>query len=169
MVLDHFVLRLCKQFNRLKRVKRRHLNRFKSIQDAGKVLNVLLTSEDLLLTKSNHAKTFRNRKTLSFSFLTPLLHFPISCSSFSYSPVEVPSQEYSIFPVFLHCVFDTSSCCLHLFTLYCHYFPPFIVYMNFSFHASFFSLFWSLFFNPQFHPSYNSPGKSSLFIFSFCP
>jgi hypothetical protein len=106
MVLDHFVLRLCKQFNRLKRVKRRHLNRFKSIQDAGKVLNVLLTSEDLLLTKSNHAKTFRNRKTLSFSFLTPLLHFPISCSSFSYSPVEVPSQEYSIFPVFLHCVFD---------------------------------------------------------------
>jgi hypothetical protein len=81
------------------------------------------------------------------------LRFPISCSSFSCSPVEVPSQEYTIFPIFFHCVFDTSSCCFHLFTVYCHYFPPFIVYMNFSFDPScFFTIFFSLSFKPQFHP-----------------
>jgi hypothetical protein len=105
-----------------------------------------------------------------FSVPIPLLLFPISCSSFSYSPVEVPSQEYTIFPVFFHCVFDTSSSCIHLFTVYCHYFLSFITYMNFSFRASFFfSLSFSLFFNPQFHPSYYSPGSSFLLIFSFCP
>jgi hypothetical protein len=91
-------------------------------------------------------------------------------SSFSYSSIEVPSQEYTIFPDFFHCVFDTPSSCLHLFTVYCHYFPPFIAYMNFSFHASFFfSLFLSFFFNPQFHLCYYSPGSSSLFLFIFCP
>jgi hypothetical protein len=105
-----------------------------------------------------------------FSFPIPPLLFPISYSSFSYSPFKIPSQEYPIFPVSFSCVFDTSSCCLHLFTLYCHYFPPFIAYINFSFHASFiFSLFLSLFFNPQFHPCYYSPCSSSLFLFSFCP
>jgi hypothetical protein len=113
-------------------------------------------------------------------FLDPLHHFlplcifhfvfAFSCSSCSYSPVEVPSQEYTMFPVFFHCVFDTSSCCLYLFSVYCHYFPPFIAYMNIPFHASFFfSLFLSLFFNPQFHPCYYSPGSSFLFLFSFCP
>jgi hypothetical protein len=101
---------------------------------------------------------------LGFSFpILPLL-FPISCSPFSYFPVEVPSQEY----VFIHCVFDTFSCCLHLFTVYCPCFPPFIAYMNFSFHTCFFfSLFISLFFNPQFHPCYYSPGSSSVAIFPF--
>jgi hypothetical protein len=76
---------------------------------------------------------------LVFGFfpIRPLL-FLISCSSFSYSPVEVSSQECTVFPVSFHCVFDTSSCCLHLFTVYCHYFPRFITHMNFSFHASFF-------------------------------
>jgi hypothetical protein len=76
-----------------------------------------------------------------FSFLIPPLLSPISCSSFPYSPVDVPFQEYTIFTVFLHCVFDTSSCCLHPFTVYCHYFPPFIAYMDFSFHAFFSSPF----------------------------
>jgi hypothetical protein len=134
MVSDNFVLRLCKQFNKL---KRRHLSRFRSIEDTGKILDVLLTSEELLLTKSNYSQTFRNRKSLSFSFpILPLL-FSISCSSISYSPVEVPSQEYTIFPVFLHCVFDTSSCCLHLFTLYCHNFPPLLSIRTFlSMHPS---------------------------------
>jgi hypothetical protein len=84
-----------------------------------------------------------------FSFPIPPILFPISCFSFSYSAIKVPSQEYTIFPVFFHCIFDTSSCCLHLFTVYCHYFLPFVAYINFSFHASFFfSLFLSLFFNP---------------------
>jgi hypothetical protein len=73
------------------------------------------------------------------------------------SPKSIQSSLFS---------FITSSCCLHLFTVYCHYFPPFIAYMNFSFHASFF---FSLFFNPQFHPCYYSSGSSSLFLFSFCP
>jgi hypothetical protein len=44
-----------------------------------------------------------------------LLFFLLSFSY--YSPIEVPSQGYTIFPVFFHCVFDTSSCCFQLFTL----------------------------------------------------
>jgi hypothetical protein len=99
-------------------------------------------------------------------FSHPTLLFPISCSSFSYCPVEVPSHEHTFFPIFFNCVFNRSSCCLHLFTVHGHYFPPFIAYMNVYFHASFF---FSLFFNPQFHPCYYSPGSSSLFLFSFCP
>jgi hypothetical protein len=104
-------------------------------------------------------------------FPIPPLLFAIFCSFFSYSPVEVPSQEYTIFPVFFHCVFDTSSCCLHLFTvLYCHYFPPFISYMNFfAMHLSSspFSCRFSLILN--FTPVIISPGSSFLFLFSFCP
>jgi hypothetical protein len=77
--------------------------------------------------------------TLTLDFLSPFpLLLSISCSSFYYSHVEIPSQEYTIFPVFFHCVVDTSSCCLHLFTVHCYYFAPFIAYMNFCFHASFF-------------------------------
>jgi hypothetical protein len=41
---------------------------------------------------------------LGFSFPIPLLLFPNSCSSFSYSPVEVPSQEYTIFSIFFLCI-----------------------------------------------------------------
>jgi hypothetical protein len=98
-------------------------------------------------------------------FPHPLL-FPISCSSFSYSPVKVPSSGHTFFPVFFslplrHIFFLFSSlyCILSLFS----------TYMNFSFHASFFfSLFLSLFANPQFHPSYyshcSSPFSFSLFV-----
>jgi hypothetical protein len=106
-----------------------------------------------------------------FSFPIPPLLFQISCSSFSYSPVEVSSQKYRIFPVFFHCVFDKYSCFLHLFTVCSHYFPSFIAYMNFFIHASFFfSIFLSLFFNLQLFTSVLiSSCSSSLFLFSFCP
>jgi hypothetical protein len=56
-----------------------------------------------------------------------------------------------------------SSCCLNLFTVYCHYFPPFIVYMNFSFHASFFFF---LFFISNFTPVIIPP-VALPFFFSF--
>jgi hypothetical protein len=81
---------------------------------------------------------------LVFGFTLPILPllFPISCSSFSYSRVEVPSKEYTIVPVFFHCIFDTFSCCLHLFIVYCYYFHP----SSFPFSC-----------------------RSSLFLFSFCP
>jgi hypothetical protein len=107
-----------------------------------------------------------------FSFPIPSLLFPISCLSFSYSSVEVLSPEHAFFPVLLHCVFDPSCCCLHLFAGNCYYFPPLVAYMNVSFPASFFfPPFLSLFFNPQFHPYYYSPYSSSLFLFLFahCP
>jgi hypothetical protein len=81
-------------------------------------------------------QAFRFLITFFFKHKTAILS--ISCSSFYYSHVEIPSQEYTIFPVFFHCVFNTSSCCLHLFTVHCYYFAPFIAYMNFCFHASFF-------------------------------
>jgi hypothetical protein len=49
-----------------------------------------------------------------FSFSIPPHFFPSSCSSFSYSLVEVPSHEHTFFSVFFHSIFDISSCCLHL-------------------------------------------------------
>jgi hypothetical protein len=104
------------------------------------------------------------------SFPIPPLLFLIFCSFFSYSPVEVPSQEYTILPIFFHCVFDTSSWCLHFFTASCHYFPPFISYMTFfAMHlsSSAFSCRFSLI--TKFTPVIVSPGSSFLFLFSFCP
>jgi hypothetical protein len=91
-----------------------------------------------------------------FSCPFPLLLFTIF-------PLKSPLKCIrSTYPVFF-------SLRLHLFTV-CHYFPPFIAYMNFSFHASFFfSLFFSLFFDPQFHPCYYSLGSSSLFLSFFLP
>jgi hypothetical protein len=63
--------------------------------------------------------------TFGFSFpILPLL-FLISCSSFSYSPVGAPSHEHTFFSVFFYWIFHTSSCCLYLFAVSCHYFPPF--------------------------------------------
>jgi hypothetical protein len=106
----------------------------------------------------------------SFPPLLYLFHPSFSCSSFSYSPVEVSSHENTFFSVFCYCIFDTCSCCLHLFAVYCHYFPPFIAYMYVSFHAFFFfSLFLSLFFNSQFYPCYYSRSSSSFLFSSFSP
>jgi hypothetical protein len=141
----------------------------------------MLVSINLLVPTtflSHHPESFLvcSRSTPLIHFLRTIpsvsshLHFRTSLWIFlSLSPsplhnfsVEVPSQVYTIYPVFF-------SLRLHLFTV-CHYFPPFIAYMNFSFRASFFfSLFFSLFFDPQFHPCYYSLGSSSLFLSFFLP
>jgi hypothetical protein len=103
--------------------------------------------------------------TLSLEFLFPSrpLLFPISCSSFSYSPVEIPSQEYTIFPVFL------SLRLRHVFLLSSSLYCSFSLFPTIYCSSFFFSLFWSLLFNPQFQPYYDSPDSSSVFLFSFCP
>jgi hypothetical protein len=83
-----------------------------------------------------------------FSFpILPLL-FPISCSSFFYSPVEVPSQEHTFFSLLLFYLWHLSLlssflCCILSF----HYFLPFIAYMYVSFHTSFFFSLFSCFFS----------------------
>jgi hypothetical protein len=80
--------------------------------------------------------------TLSLDpFFYPSLLLLISCSSFSHSPVEVPSSEHTFFPVFFYCLFDTSCCCLHLLLYIVIVFHHLLPISTF-FHASFcFSLF----------------------------
>jgi hypothetical protein len=105
-------------------------------------------------------------------FSHPPLLFPVSFSSFSYSPVEVPSEEYTISRVFFHCGFDTSFCCLHLFTvcklslfstIYCLYelFFPCILFLL-SFLVAFI-------YSPQFPPVIIPLVAVPFFFSFFCP
>jgi hypothetical protein len=104
----------------------------------------------------------------SFPPLLYLFHPSFSCSSFSYSPVEVPSHENTFFSVFF-IVSSTSILVVFISLLYIVICPPFIGYMFVSFHTSFFFSFFSCSFNSQFYPCYYSPRSTAFLLSSFCP
>jgi hypothetical protein len=110
---------------------------------------------------------------LPLDFLFP---FPLCSSQFfaPFSPIlqlkSLPKSIRSSLFSFIASSTRLLVVFISLLYLYCHYFPPFISYMNFfAMHLSSspFSCRFSLI--PNFTTVIISPGSSFLFLFSFCP
>jgi hypothetical protein len=104
-----------------------------------------------------------------FSFPNPPLPSPIFSSSFSYFPVEVPSQEHTFFLVFFHCVFER----LLIVFIYLLYIviisTTYCLYELFSMHPSSFPFSCRSSLIPNFTPVIIPPVALSFFFSHFAP